>query len=174
MDNTSSQKILGLGDITLLTFISNFGVRWLAVAAAIGASAMTYWILGSLFLALPLAYFCAKLSKLFPQEGGLYAWTRESLGEKSGFIVAWIYFINNLFYYPAVLIFLATNFAYFLGKPALANNSEFVCTTVLCAFWLVAIASLFGLKVNKYLTEYGGIIGSVIPTFLIIGLGLGD
>lgn len=169
----TSDKILGLRDISLMTFISNFGVRWLAVAAAMGAASLFFWVVGAIVLALPLAYLCAKLSRLYPQEGGIYAWIRNSLGEKNGFIIAWLYFINNLFYYPAILIFLATNLAYVIGKPALANNSTFICDTVLVSFWFLILISLIGLKANKVVTEYGGIFGSIIPALLIIGLGFG-
>lgn len=166
------QKFLGMGDITLLTFISNFGVRWLAVAAAIGASSIFYWILGAILLAIPMTFMAAQLSRLYPEEGGIYAWARHALGEKSGFIVAWLYLVNNLFYYPAVLIFLATNFAYFLGKPELANNAHFVCITVLISFWVIVLVSLLGLKTNKILSEYAGIAGSILPAAIIILLAL--
>ena len=167
----SGQKILGLGDITILTLTANFGVRWLAVAAGLGAASVSFWIIGAVMLAMPLAFMSGRLSQLFPEEGGIYAWTRRSLGEKNGFVVAWLYFLNNILYYPAVLIFLATNFAFFLGKPALANNSTFVCVTVLIAFWLLVLISVFGLKTNKWVTKYGGIIGSIAPAVLIIALG---
>lgn len=165
------KKIMGLYDVSILTLTANFGVRWLAVAAGLGASSILFWIIGAITLAMPLAIMSGHLNKLFPEEGGIYAWTRRSLGEKSGFIVAWLYFINNVLYYPAVLIFLATNFAYFLGKPELANNDIFVCIVVLCAFWVLVLMSVFGLKSNKFFTEYGGIVGSLFPATLIIVLG---
>src|SRR3990167_2297415 len=168
-----SKKILGLRDVALLTFVSNFGVRWFAVAAGVGFSSVSYWIIGALMLGIPFAFIAAELSRLYPEEGGIYAWTRNTLGEKNGFIVAWLYFVNNIFYYPAILIFLATNFSYFIGKPALANNSIFICVVVLVAFWLVVLMSLFGLKKNKILTEYGGVAGSIVPALLIIVLGIG-
>ena len=170
-DNNNS-KFLGFGDIAILTFIANFGIRWLAVAAGMGASSILFWIIGAVFLGFPMALMSAQLCRLYPKEGGIYAWIRESLGERSGFIVAWLYFINNVFYYPAILIFLATNFAYFLGKPALATNNHFVCAVVLIFFWMIVLISLFGLRVNKWLSEYGGILGSVFPALLIIGLGI--
>lgn len=166
-----TQKILTLKDVSILTVISNFGVRWLAVAAGLGASATLFWIVGALMLAIPLAVMSGCLSKLYPEEGGIYAWTRRSLGEESGFIVSWLYFLNNVLYYPAVLIFLATNFAFFLGNPSLANNSVFICTVVLAAFWLLVLISIFGLKTNKIMAEFGGLIGSLIPAALIIVMG---
>ena len=168
---SETKKFLGLRDIIILTLTSNFGIRWLAVAAGLGASSIVFWIVGAITLAMPLAVMSGHLNKLYPEEGGIYAWTRRSLGEKNGFIVAWLYFINNVIYYPAVLIFLATNFAFFLGKPALANNSEFICIVVLVAFWILVLMSAFGLKANKFMAEYGGIIGSIVPAILIIALG---
>jgi len=167
----TNKKILGFADVALLTFLSNFGVRWFAIAASIGASSIIFWLLGALLFFIPLAFISAQLSKLYPEEGGLYAWTRHSLGERSGFIVAWLYWINGIFYYPAILIFLATNFAYFLNKPELANSGIFVCVVVLIAFWLVVLSSLFGLKANKSITEYCGILGTIIPCVLLIILG---
>ncbi|MDP1575006.1 MAG: APC family permease [Coxiellaceae bacterium] len=167
-----TKKLLGLKDITLLTFFSNFGVRWLAVAAGMGAVSVFYWIIGAISLAIPMAFMCAQLSRKYPEEGGLYAWTRHTLGEKNGFVVAWLYFINNLFYYPAILIFLATNFAFVIGNPALANNSMFICISVLVAFWFVILISIFGLKMNKIATEFGGLFGSLVPAILIIVLAI--
>ncbi|PIQ42936.1 MAG: amino acid transporter [Gammaproteobacteria bacterium CG11_big_fil_rev_8_21_14_0_20_46_22] len=168
----SQKKVLGFRDVALITFISNFGVRWLAVAAGIGASAISYWLLGAVLFFLPLVFVAAKLSRLYPEEGGIYKWTEHALGKRSAFIVAWLYWVNNIFYYPAVLIFLATNFAYFLGKPQLANNHVYITACVLIAFWLIVIVSLFGLKASKYLVEYGGLLGTIIPTIALILLGV--
>lgn len=67
------------------------------------------------------------------------------------------------FYYPAVLIFLATNFAYFIGRPDLVDNHYYITIVVLVAFWLVTVISFYGLKANKYLVDMGGVLGSFLP-----------
>lgn len=169
MHNTSNKKVLSFFDITIMTVASNFGIRWLAVAAGIGPSSLVYWFIGALFFFMPLAIICARLSKLYPEEGGLYAWTKNVLGEKSGFIVAWLYWVNNIFFYPAILIFLASNFAYFLGRPELAANQTYITLCVLIAFWGVVIFATLGLKVSRYIINFGGIIGLIIPVALLIG-----
>lgn len=168
---TKTNKILGFKDVAVLTFISNFGIRWFAVAAALGASSIFFWIIGAIFFFLPLTFMSAHLSKLYPEEGGIYAWVRHSLGDRSAFVVAWLYWITNIFFYPAILIFLATNLAYLLGNPELANNNVFICTTVIVSFWIIIFISLFGLKANKLLTEYGGTLGTILPTLFLILLG---
>ena len=169
--NSSENKVLGLKDVTIMAVTANFGIRWIPIAALLGASAVFFWILGALIFFLPLVVISAQLSRKYPNEGGMYAWTKLALGEKSGFMVAWLYWVNTIFYYPAVLIFLATNFAYFIGKPELINNHYFITIIVLVAFWLITIISFYGLKVNKYLVDVGGILGSFIPAFVIIVLG---
>ncbi len=172
LTNNNQQKILGLWNIVIMTVVANFGIRWLAVAAGMGPESIFFWCVGALLFFLPLALVTANLSRAYPEEGGLYAWVKLALGEKPAFIVAWLYWVNSIFYYPAVMIFLATNFAYAVGKPELANNHVFITSCVLIAFWLIVLASIFGLKASKYLVSIGGILGTVIPVFLIIILSI--
>ena len=171
VSNSSDEKVLGLKDVTIMAVTANFGIRWIPIAALLGASAVFFWILGALIFFLPLVVISVQLSRKYPDEGGMYAWTTRALGEKSGFMVAWLYWVNTIFYYPAVLVFLATNFAYFVGKPELINNHYFITAVVLIAFWLITFISFYGLKVNKYLVDIGGVLGSFIPAIVIIVLG---
>ncbi|QIV94032.1 APC family permease [Allofrancisella frigidaquae] len=171
LSSSDNNKVLGFKDVTIMAVTANFGIRWIPVAACLGASAVFFWILGALIFFLPLVVIAVQLSRKYPDEGGMYAWTTRALGEKSGFMVAWLYWVNTIFYYPAVLMFLATNFAYFIGHPELVNNNYYIVIVVLSAFWLVTFVSFYGLKVNKYLVDVGGILGSFIPAIAIIVLG---
>lgn len=164
-------KVLGFKDVTIMAVTANFGIRWIPVAAGLGASAIFFWVLGALVFFMPLVVIAVQLSRSHPDEGGMYAWTKRALGDQAGFMVAWLYWINTIFYYPAVLIFLATNFAYFIGKPYLISNHYYISITVLGAFWLITVISFFGLKANKYLVDIGGVVGSFIPAIAIIVLG---
>lgn len=172
MHAQNDKKFLSFIDVIVMTITANFGIRWLAVAAGIGPSSMVFWLVGALFFFLPLAIISSQLAKLYPEEGGIYIWTKNTLGEKSGFMVAWFYWVNNIFFYPAILIFLASNFAYFLNKPELANDTTFITLTVLCTFWLVVFVALLGLKISKYLITIGGILGSIIPVLILITFAL--
>ncbi len=169
---TNATKVLGLKDITIMAVTANFGVRWLPVAAGLGASAIFFWLLAALLFFAPLSIIAVSLSRKYPEEGGVYAWTKRGLGDGSGFMVAWLYWINNIFYYPAVLIFLATNFSYFIGKPQLSQNHIYVTAAVLIAFWLITFISFYGISANKYLVDIGGILGSFIPAIALIILGI--
>lgn len=165
---SNNKKVLSIIDVLLMTVTANFGIRWIAVAAGIGPSSLFLWLFGAVLFFMPLAIITAQMARAHPDEGGLYAWTRLTLGEKHGFTVAWLYWINNIFYYPAILIFLASNFAYLIGRPDLTENTTFVLTTALVGFWIIVAISLFGLKTSKYVVSFAGIFGLIIPLLLLV------
>ena len=57
-----------------------------------------------LFFFVPQGLVVTELSSRFPQEGGIYQWTKRALGEKHGYVCGWCYWINNVLYYPNLLI----------------------------------------------------------------------
>jgi len=172
-DTSTDNKIIGTKDIVLLNMSANFGIRWLAIAASLGASAIFFWIVGAFMFFIPLTIIAVYLSQKYPEEGGAYAWTNRALGERSAFMVAWFYWVNNLFYFPTILIFLVANFSYFIGKPQIMNDKIVVTAIVLIVFWAIVVLSFLGLKANKYIGSVGGILGSILPAVLIIVLGIG-
>ncbi|MCX8515110.1 MAG: APC family permease [Burkholderiales bacterium] len=163
-----NNKKLTFFNLALMTISANFGIRWLAVAGGIGPSSLLFWLIGALVFLLPLAIMSAQLSVAYPEEGGVYAWTKEVLGEKHGFLIAWFYWVNNLFFYPALLIFLVSNFAYFIDRPELATNLKFVTITSLIFFWGIVFVSLAGIKASKNIISFGGVVGGIIPILLLI------
>ncbi len=164
----NDKKVLSLIDIVLMTVTANFGIRWIAVAAGIGPSSVFLWLFGALLFFVPLAIISAQMSRAYPEEGGLYAWTKDTLSQKQGFMVAWIYWVNNIFYYPAVLIFLASNFAYLIGRPDLTENTTYMIMTTLVGFWLIVGVAYCGLKASKYFVSIGGILGLFVPVALLL------
>src|SRR5271156_3424377 len=79
-------------------------VRWLAAAAHAGPGSITLWLLATGAFFLPSALVVSSLSARFPDEGGLYIWTREAFGPWHGFLCAWLYFISNILFFPTVLL----------------------------------------------------------------------
>ena len=64
-----------------------------ASLAPYGGLALAGWLLsaaGSMLLALVFA----RLARLNPAAGGIYAYTREAFGDLAGFLVAWGYWIS--------------------------------------------------------------------------------
>ena len=172
MITTKTNKVLNIFDVIVMTMTANFGIRWIAVAAGIGPSSIFLWLFGALIFFLPLSIITAQLSRAYPDAGGMYAWVRNALGDKHGFTVAWLYWVTNIFYYPAILIFLASNLAFAIGRPELATDPKYIMTTALIGFWLIVAISLFGLKASKYFVGIGGILGLFFPMLLLVVFGV--
>jgi len=60
-----------------------------------GALAPLTWIFCGLLL-LPLVVVLSHLSRLYPQAGGLYVYSKKNLGDFWGFISGWSYFVGTL------------------------------------------------------------------------------
>ncbi|MES2204795.1 MAG: APC family permease [Pseudomonadota bacterium] len=172
MITPKTNKVLNVFDVIIMTMTANFGIRWIAVAAGIGPSSIFLWLFGALIFFLPLSIITAQLSRAYPDAGGMYAWVRNALGDKHGFTVAWLYWVTNIFYYPAILIFLASNLAFAIGRPELATDPKYIMTTALIGFWLIVAISSFGLKASKYFVGIGGILGLFFPMLLLIIFGV--
>ncbi|HLX54290.1 MAG TPA: amino acid permease, partial [Aquella sp.] len=168
MSSVNDKKVLGFFDIVLMTITANFAVRYLSVSGAIGPSSLIFWLIIAALFFTPVSVICAQMSMVYPEEGGIYAWVRHTLGEKNGFIVAWIYWINNIFFCPAVLIFCVSNFAYSIGRPELMLNKMYTVFAVLAVLWIIIIISTLGLKITKILINLGGIFGLLIPVIFLI------
>ena len=73
------QRALSLRDLVLFNIVAVIGLRWLATSAKAGPSALVLWLLAALFFFVPQGLAVVELSSRFPNEGGIYVWTRGAL-----------------------------------------------------------------------------------------------
>jgi amino acid transporter len=102
-------RVLGFRDLLLFYVVTGISLRWIATAAAAGPSSIVIWIGAWLVFYIPLALSVIELSSRYPNEGGLYVWSKHAFGDFAGFMSAWTYWTCNLPYFPAVLYFAASN-----------------------------------------------------------------
>ena len=126
------KRELGFRDVVLFYIVSGLSLRWIATAAASGQSAIVVWLLAWCGFFLPLAGCVLELSSRYPQEGGLYVWTREAFGEFAAFMAGWTYWMSNLPYFAAVLYFAASSllFASPRGQHLADTNLYFLLFTI--------------------------------------------
>src|SRR5262245_19814820 len=74
------RRALGLRDLILFYVATTFSLRWVALAAGAGPSALVLWIVAAAFLFVPLVFTVLELSSRYPDEGGLYVWTKRAFG----------------------------------------------------------------------------------------------
>lgn len=166
-----SKQSLGLWDVVFMNVAAIVGLRWIPIAAGYGASSISYWTLAALLFFIPIGLISADLAMAFPEDGGLSGWIKRAFGKSWGFLSAWFYWLNNLFFYPSLLTFVAVTMATLIN-PALVNNKGYVCLTILITFWGITFINLFGLSMGKWLANLGATFGTLIPGLLLVGLGV--
>lgn len=164
---------MGLGDLILFYVVTGISLRWIATAAAGGPGSILIWGLAWLTFFLPLVLSVVELSSRYPQEGGLYIWSKVAFGEFSGFMAAWTYWTSNLPYFPAVLYFAAGNALYLHGEhwQGLSENTPFFMIFSLLALALITALNVVGLNVGRWLHNLGAL-GMWLPIAVVMVLGI--
>ena len=166
------RKAMGLGDLVLFYVVTALSLRWIAAAAAAGPSSIVIWIVGCVTYFVPLTFCVLELSSRYPEEGGIYLWSKKAFGEFAGFMTGWMYWTANLPYYPGVLYFAAGN-ALFIGGDRwqhLSNSSLFFILTAAIGLAIGFVLNLVGLDIGKWLHNLGAI-GTWLPASVLIVMG---
>ena len=167
------KRVLRLGDLVLFNVVAVLGLRWVATSAKAGPSSLVLWLLAAALFFIPQGIAVITLASRFPDEGGVYAWTRRSFGEWNGFLCGWCYWINNVLYYPNLLISTAVIATYAIGKggTTLGESWPYVLSVSLAALWIAALLNIVGLGTGKWLHNIGGV-ATYLPGVMLIVLGL--
>jgi amino acid transporter len=171
METEKLRKALGIRDVFLFYIVSGLSLRWIATASTLGPPAIVIWILAFLGFFLPLAVSVLDLSSRYPQEGGLYVWTREAYGEFAGFMAAWSYWMSNLPYFASVLYFAASSLL-FVGPHTrhLENANTYFLLFTTAVLVLITVLNVVGLEVGKWINNLGAV-GMAVPLLVLIALG---
>ncbi len=164
---------MGFRDLLLFYVVTGISLRWIATAAAAGPSSILIWIGAWLAFYTPLALSVIELSSRYPNEGGLYVWSKRAFGDFSGFISAWTYWTSNLPYFPAILYFAASNALFIRSRSwgYLSNNATFYIVFALIALAVSTWLNVIGLDVGKWLHNLGAL-AMWIPVMIVIGMGI--
>ena len=165
-------RALGLRDMVLFNIVAVVSLRWFATAAAAGPSSITLWVLAALFFFIPQGLAVSDLAARYPDEGGIYAWTKRTFGEGHGFLCGWCYWVNNILYYPNLLMSTAVVGTYVVGRgqSGLADSWLYVLPATLLALWLAVGINIVGVRTGRWL-QNAGAVGTYLPGVLLVGLG---
>lgn len=166
------RRVLGLSDLVMFYVVTTLSLRWVAVAAAAGPSSLMVWLIGLVTIFIPLALCVMELSSRYPQEGGMYVWSKHAFGDFSGYMTGWVYWISNLPYFPAILYFAASNALYVVGNKGkgLQGSPTFFIMFSFGGLALALVLNIVGLGVGKWLNNLGAI-GAWLPVGLLCVAG---
>jgi glutamate:GABA antiporter len=164
-------RALGLRDVTLFIVTAGSSLQWAATAAAAGPASLLVWVFGALVMLLPLSVCVLFLSSRYPEEGGLYVWSKRAFGPFAGFMTGWTYWTSNLPYFPALLYFSAGSALFWSGKPdAVGHASPAYFVVFSMAALAVAVAlNVRGIKRASWLNNTGAVarwVGTIVLVFL--------
>jgi glutamate:GABA antiporter len=102
-------------------------------------------------------------------KGGFYDWIRQGLGHRMALCAIWFQWVENVVYYPALLLFIIHTLFF------LHPMSPLVCNVMLpiTLFFVVTWLNQKGLKQSVWFGNVCGFFGLILPMGLIIALGFG-
>jgi glutamate:GABA antiporter len=89
--------------------------------AVFGLASVFLYVLPALVFLVPISLVAAELASGWP--GGVYNWVSEGISAPMGLLAVWCEFAQTIFFYPALLAYVASTLAY-VFDPGLAGNGN--------------------------------------------------
>lgn len=153
------RRTLTLRDLVLLNIVAVYTPSTLSQTLQLGTFGVLFWALALVTFMLPYAAALADLSRQYPREGGVYAWTRMAFGDAHGFVCGWCYWVNTFLYLPSIFLGIAAVAALLGGaRTAWINEHQSIVVAIACgALWLSAGLHIVGLGRGKWLQNVGAL-----------------
>jgi len=164
------KKKITVFSLIMLNVIAVDSLRSIPFAAKYGFSLVFFYLIGALCFFIPTALVSAELSTGWPEQGGIYIWTKKAFGKKWGMIAIWIQWVYNIVWFPVILSLISTTIAYIIN-PSLIYNKNFIAFMVLFIFSGTTILNSYGIYASYRLTNISAILGSIFPIIIIAIIG---
>jgi amino acid transporter len=146
------KKVLGFWDLVFFSFCAIFGVEAIATSAAIGPSAISWWLIGILVYFLPYGLITAELGSTYPEQGGIYVWVKRALGPKWTARCTWYYWIGLPLWLPAIYIAIADIIGHMFFPDLGLWPKIFIGVAMI---WIAVGINLCPLSVAKWIPNIG-------------------
>ncbi len=166
------RRVLGLSDLSFFLVAALVNLNSVPVVASAGANAILFWVLGFVLFFIPQGIAVVELTSRFPQEGGIYQWSKIAFGEFHGFMSGWCYWANNIFYIPTLLFYMV-GFAAFIGGETtapLSSDPILLSVASLVLLWMITGLNVLGWGVGKWVQRLG-VAGTVLTTAIVLSVG---
>ena len=172
LNKTVKLSVITLAIMNVTAVVS---LRGLPAEAEYGISSAFYYLFAALVFLIPTSFVAAELAAMFQdKQGGVFRWVGEAFGKKVGFLAIWLQWVESTIWYPTVLTFGAVSLAFIGSNSArdmdLASNKMYTLAVVLLIYWVATYISLKGLGWVSKVAKIGGLVGTIIPAFLLMVL----
>lgn len=164
------KKELRLRDLVPMQILLVVGVTWCGIAAKQGGTQLWFWVLGIVFFFLPLARLVTYCVQVWPQEGGVYQWTKHAIGPWAGFLGAWNFAFWVLLVVSNLGIMTATSLSYSLGDKYgwMATNNWFILGLSVVLFGIILLVNLPGFHIGKWVSHFGTVVMLAVTGLLMV------
>src|SRR6478672_8322231 len=128
--------------LAFMTTASVASLRSAPTMAVYGLACVFLYLVPAIVFLLPTAMVAAELASGW--SGGVYRWVSEGISPRMGFLAVWCQFAMTIFYYPTLLGYVASTFAYVIN-PELASNGVYTAIVIVTLFWTGVIVSSRGM-----------------------------
>lgn len=164
------RRVLNAFMLAMINVAAICSIKNWSINAEYGFASLFFLVVAALCFFIPVSLVSAELATGWPESGGVFVWIKEAFGHRLGFLSMWYLWMTNIPWYPTILSFISGAVA-FIIDPELANNKFYTVGMILFLFWTATFLNLRGMKTSGWISSIGVILGTVIPGFLIIGLG---
>jgi amino acid transporter len=137
--------------------------------AVFGLASVFLYVLPAVVFLVPVSLVAAELASGW--QGGVYHWVEEGISAPMGLLAVWCEFAQTIFYYPALLAYVAGTLAYVIN-PRLAGNGAYIAAVIIVLFWGGVLVSSRGVALVAELSSGGTLIGTLIPAAILVGLSV--
>ncbi|WP_304644673.1 putative glutamine/gamma-aminobutyrate antiporter GadC [uncultured Duncaniella sp.] len=162
--------------MAILIITSILSLRGLPSEAKFGVQSIFYYIFAAVVFLLPFSLVCAELASTYTKSGGLYRWVSEAFGPRWGWTAMFLEWMTIIIWFPTVLMFGAASLAYIFWPESfdqqLASNKIYTLVIAFILYWGATFNTFRGTRSANRLSTYGGLFGTIIPTVILIVLGI--
>ncbi|MBS1888025.1 MAG: APC family permease [Actinobacteria bacterium] len=167
----SRRRVMGLVDVTLFTVSAILVVDQLTASASIGTDTLGWWVLAIVFFFVPYALITAELATTYPEQGGIYVWTKRAFGRRWAARNTYWYWVNVALWMPSVFLLFAGLFcqlfvSHWTDWPA-GKWPQIAIAVALT--WAVVGVGIMRLEVGKRVNN----LGAILKVAIIFSLGAG-
>jgi len=137
--------------------------------AVFGLASVFLYVLPALVFLVPVSLVAAELASGWP--GGVYNWVSEGISAPLGLLAVWCQFAQTIFFYPALLAYVASTLAY-VFDPGLASNGVYNAIVIVVLFWGGVLVVSRGQALVARLGSGGTRVGTLIPAAILVALGV--
>ncbi len=161
-------KKLSLLSLTMLNITAIISLSSVAYMATIGLQSVAFYLVAAVMFLIPSALVCAELSSMMTtNNGGVFTWVKEGLGEKAGMVAMWLEWFNNVISFPGTISAIVASVAY-IGFESVLGSGVRLWMIMVIVFWIVTLFNFLPMKRVIILNVVGAIFGMILPGILLI------